>query len=297
MSNTLLPVQINSCIVLKISEMPFKSEDIQNAMRALTTFRQYAVSPHHERYSFPFLCGSYFTYRKVDVARVVLIAKAISSNPRYLDVGCGYGDFLEKIREYLPDARGIEKNAEIFYACNKPKPDFIDISDAEWDIDDTYDITFVGWMEPGVDFRDKVASKTDVVITTIDQGLSLGAEYDGHGFRRIAAWRTPSWDDVNTEIMNRYYTSISGETRRNLSKLRTAHNLWYIYSKPSRFSIVRCALMECIKQEDYNFPREHYDFESVLDDCGFGYHEELDEPTSEIGASDSLWEIRLTRTP
>jgi hypothetical protein len=152
-------------------------------------------------------------------------------------------------------------------------------------------------MEPGVDFRDKVASKTDVVITTIDQGLSLGAEYDGHGFRRIATWRTPSWDDVNTEIMNRYYTPISAETCRNLSKLRTAHNLWYIYSKPSRFSLVRCALMECIKQEDYNFPREYYDFESVLDDCGFRYHEELDEPTSEIGASASLWEIRLTQTP
>ena len=271
--------------------MPFKSEDVQKAMTALNTFRRYAVSPYHERYSFPFLCGSYFTYRKVDVIRVVLIAKAISSNPRYLDVGCGYGDFLEKIREYLPNARGIEKNAEIFYACNKPKPDFIDILDAEWDIDDRYDIIFVGWMEPGVDFRNRVASKTDVVITTIDQGLSLGAEYDGHGFGRIATWRTPSWDDVNTEIMNRYYTCISDETRQSLSKLRTAHNLWYVYSKPSKSSIVRSALMKCIKQEDHNF-LEHYDFESVLDDCGFKYREELNEPTSEIEASPSLWEIR-----
>ena len=289
--------EINSRFAVKTSEMPFKSEDVQKAMTALNTFRQYAVSPHHERYSFPFLCGSYFTYRKVDVIRVVLIAKAISSNPRYLDIGCGYGDFLEKIREYLPNARGIEKNAEIFYACNKPKPNFIDVSDAEWDIDYTYDIIFVGWMEPGVDFRDKVASKTDVVITTIDQGLSLGAEYDGHGFERIATWRTPSWDDVNTEIMNRYYTSISDETRQILSKLRTAHNLWYVYSKPSKSSIVRSALMKCIKQEDRNFLKEHYDFESVLDECGFRYREELDEPTSEIEANASLWEIRLTQTP
>jgi hypothetical protein len=226
-----------------------------------------------------------------------LIAKAISSNPSYLDIGCGYGDFLEKIREYLPNARGIEKNAEIFYSCNKPKPNFIDVSDAEWDIDYTYDTIFVGWMEPGVDFRDKVASKTDVVITTIDQGLSLGAEYDGHGFERIATWRTPSWDDVNTEIMNRYYTCISDETRQSLSKLRTAHNLWYVYSKPSKSNIVRSALMKCIKQEDRNFLKEHYDFESVLDECGFRYHEELDEPTSEIEANASLWEIRLTQTP
>jgi SAM-dependent methyltransferase len=277
--------------------MPFKSEDIQKAMTALNTFRQYAVSPHHERYSFPFLRGSYFTYRKVDVTRLVLIARAISSNPRYLDVGCGYGDFLEKIREYLPNARGIEKNAEIFYACNKSKPDFIDISDAEWDINETYDVIFVGWMEPGIDFRDKVASKTEVVVTTIDQGLSLGAEYDGHGFGRIATWRTPSWDDVNTEIMNKYYTSIPDKTRQNLSKLRAAHNLWYVYSRPSKSDLVRSVLLKCIKQEGRNFSNGHYEFESVLDEFGFRYREELDEVTPEIETRARLWEIRLTQIP
>jgi SAM-dependent methyltransferase len=273
--------------------MPFRIEDLQKALMALNTFRQYAVSPHHERYSFPLLCGSYFAYRKVDVIRVVQIAKAISSNPRYLDVGCGYGDFLEKIREYLPNAKGVERNAEIFYACNRLKPDFIDVSNADWDISEMYDVVFVGWMEPGVDFRDRVARKTDVVITTIDQGLSLGAEYDGHGFDRIATWRSPSWDDVNTEIMNRYYTSISKETRQNLSKLRSAHNLWYVYSNPSKSDIVRSVIKKCIKQEAHDFINEHYEFESVLDDCGFRYHEELEEPSSEIESTAKLWEIRL----
>jgi hypothetical protein len=277
--------------------MPFKIDDLYDAYLQYRNFVSHKHRPHHERYIFPFFAGSYFAYRKVDVVRLISIANSISSTPTYVDIGCGYGDFLEKIREYLPNARGIEKNAEIFYACNKPKPNFIDVSDAEWDIDYTYDIIFVGWMEPGVDFRDKVASKTDVIITTIDQGLSLGAEYDGHGFERIATWRTPSWDDVNTEIMNRYYTCISDETRQSLSKLRTAHNLWYVYSKPSKSNIVRSALMKCIKQEDRNFLKEHYDFESVLDECGFRYHEELDEPTSEIEANASLWEIRLTQTP
>ena len=273
--------------------MPFRIEDLQKALMALNTFRQYAVSPHHERYSFPLLCGSYFAYRKVDVTRIVQIAKTISSNPRYLDVGCGYGDFLEKIREYLPNAKGVERNTEIFYACNRLKPDFIDVSDADWDISEMYDVVFVGWMEPGVDFRDRVASKTDVVITTIDQGLSLGAEYDGHGFDRIATWRSPSWDDVNTEIMNRYYTSISKETRQDLSKLRSAHNLWYVYSKPSKSDIVRSVIKKCIKQEAHDFINEHYEFESVLDDCGFRYHEELEEPSSEIESTTKLWEIRL----
>ena len=273
--------------------MPFRIEDLQKALMALNTFRQYAVSPHHERYSFPLLCGSYFAYRKVDVIRIVQIAKAISNNPRYLDVGCGYGDFLEKIREYLPNAKGVERNAEIFYACNRLKPDFIDVSNADWDISEMYDVVFVGWMEPGVDFRDKVACKTDVVITTIDQGLSLGAEYDGHGFDRIATWRSPSWDDVNTEIMNRYYTSISKETRQDLSKLRSAHNLWYVYSNPSKSDIVRSVIKKCIKQEDHDFINEHYEFESVLDDCGFRYHEELEEPSSDIESTAKLWEIRL----
>ena len=273
--------------------MPFRIEDLQKALMALNTFRQYAASPHHERYSFPLLCGSYFAYRKVDVIRIVQIAKAISNNPRYLDVGCGYGDFLERIREYLPNAKGVERNAEIFYACNRLKPDFIDVSNANWDISEMYDVVFVGWMEPGVDFRDRVACKTDVVITTIDQGLSLGAEYDGLGFDRIATWRSPSWDDVNTEIMNRYYTSISKETCQDLSKLRSAHNLWYVYSNPSKSDIVRSVIKKCIKQEAHDFINEHYEFESVLDDCGFRYHEELEEPSSEIESTAKLWEIRL----
>ena len=274
--------------------MPFKTEDIQKAMASLKTFRQYAVPPYHERFSFPFLCGIYFTYRKIDVVRMVSIAKAISSNPGYLDVGCGYGDFLEKIREYLPNARGVEENAEIFYACNKPKPDFIEISDARWNINSTCDVIFVGWMEPGVDFRNKVAAKCEVIITTLDQGLSLDAEFEGHGFKRVATWRTPSWDDVNTEIMNKYYTKISNETLQDLIKLRTAHNLWYVYSKPSKYGIVTSTLLKCSLQESHDLSYEGYDFETVLDECGFGFLEELDVPTSEMQSRTRLWEIKFT---
>jgi SAM-dependent methyltransferase len=274
--------------------MPFKTDDIQKAMASLKTFRQHAVSPYHERFSFPFLCGTYFSYRKIDVVRVAAIAKAISSNPTYLDVGCGYGDFLEKIREYLPNARGVEKNAEIFYAYNKPKPDFIEISDAQWAINQAYDVIFVGWMEPGVDFRNKIATKSEVIITTLDQGLSLGAEFDGHGFERVATWRTPSWDDVNTEIMNKYYTKISEETRQDLFKLRTAHNLWYVYSKPSKYGMVASALLKCSRQESHDLSYERYDFENVLDECGFRFREELNIPTSDMQSKARLWEIKFT---
>ena len=52
--------------------------------------------------SFPFFAGSYFAYRKVDVMRILALANSISSTPIYIDVGCGYGDFLNKIREFVP---------------------------------------------------------------------------------------------------------------------------------------------------------------------------------------------------
>ena len=95
-------------------------------------FRSNAVSPHHERYSFPFFTGSYFAYRKVDVLRIVAIAKSIATkDPLYVDIGCGYGDFLDKIREHLPRTIGIEKEGSIFYAFQVAKPDYIHLMPTE----------------------------------------------------------------------------------------------------------------------------------------------------------------------
>jgi SAM-dependent methyltransferase len=110
--------------------MPPQINEIRKALSALHEFRRYAISPFHERFIFPFLCGSYFTYRKIDVHRIVSIAKTISENPTYLDAGCGYGDFLEKIREYIPEAEGIEKSVDIFYSLGRIKPKYIKIADA-----------------------------------------------------------------------------------------------------------------------------------------------------------------------
>src|ERR687885_665721 len=233
--------------------MPFKIADFKKAMVSLEQFKAYAMSPHHKRYSFPFLCGTYFTYRKVDVLRLVSISKAIAENgkPRYLDVGCGNGDFLRKIREFNPNAVGIDNDAKVFYYYKIVKPDYIKIADAQWEIDNKFDVIFVGWMEPGLDFRDAVAAKTDVIITTLDQGISLAAEFDGHGYDRVATWRTPSWEDVNIEIMNRYYTKISDDTFQKLHSLRGAHNLWYVYCNKSskKSENIKSALSKCIKNE------------------------------------------------
>ena len=263
--------------------MPFNIEDLLKAKKSLAQFRLAAASPHHERYSFPFFTGSYFAYRKIDIMRIAAIAKSVASDPSYLDVGCGYGDFLKRVREFLPNTEGIEKDGSIFYGLGIEKPDYIRIADAHW-IDKKYDIIFVGWMEPGQDFRDPVAQNTDVIVTTLDQGISLAAEFDGHGFQKIASWRTPSWEDVNTEIMNRYYTKISDERRSELAKMRGAHNLWYVYSKPTRSAEIIRALRDQIEKE----PGGRYEFEAVLDNCGYGYLQKLENPA----AAEPMWQVQ-----
>lgn len=275
--------------------MPFKTADLQKAMISLKQFKTYAMSPHHERYSFPFLCGTYFAYRKIDVLRLISILKAVAKNgkPRYLDVGCGNGDFLSKIREFIPNALGIDNDAKIFYYYKREKPDYIKIADARWGINQQFDVIFVGWMEPGLDFRDAVAPKADVIVTTLDQGISLAAEFEGNGFERIAKWRTPSWEDVNIEIMNLYYTKMSSKNYLFLSKLRGAHNLWYIYSsKPSKSEAIKSILMQRLEDEKKDLC-ERYDFEDLLDECGFRYLEQLQNITSYVERKERLWDIQF----
>ncbi|MGI0025553.1 MAG: hypothetical protein ACREA4_10485, partial [Nitrososphaera sp.] len=88
--------------------------------------------------------------------RVAAIATSVSSEPSYLDVGCGYGDFLKHVRGIIPKAEGLEIDGSMFYGLGIAKPDHVRISDAHW-IDGNYDVIFVGWMEPGQDFRDPIS--------------------------------------------------------------------------------------------------------------------------------------------
>lgn len=272
--------------------MPFAIQELQSAYKAYMQFLENGYTPRHARYIFPFFTGSYFAYRKVDVGRVVAVAKAISDDPSFVDVGCGYGDFLSKIREELPSAVGIEGEALIFYAFNRPKPDWISVTPVEAFSQPT-DVAFVGWMEPGQDFRRTVAGLARCVITTFDAGgqcgINGGCEYEEFGFQRVAWWRTPSWIDVNTELMNRYYTSgLSAEKKEQLATLRSAHNFWYVYGKPEVAAGIRSGLKSGLVVED---PKNRFDFESVLDECGFGYKEELASLKGSGAAGSTLWEV------
>jgi hypothetical protein len=271
--------------------MPFNIEDLLKAQRELAKFIGNARSPNHARYVFPFFKGSYFAYRKVDVLRIVEIAKTISSNPCYMDIGCGYGDFLDKMRQLLPNARGIEKDGSIFYAFQIPKPDYISLMQVE-DLSEPLDVAFVGWMEPGQDFRRFVAKCAKCIITTFDTGGQCGingaCEYEEFGFQRIAWWRTPSWIDVNTELMNRYYApSLDSSKKEQLAKLRTAHNFWYVYAKPEFTAKTKSGLQWWLEKTEN--PNDRFDFESVLDECGFHYMEDLPG----LSNNRKLWEVKF----
>jgi SAM-dependent methyltransferase len=280
----------NNLNLRKVLIVPYSEGQICNAIRSLSYFRSRAISPYHERFSFPFFSGTFFVYRKIDVKRIVTISKTVSQDPSYLDVGCGYGEFLTRIREHIPDALGMEVDPRIFYYIGKYVPSYIKIWDPKWGLDHDFDIIFVGWMEPGTDFRDEISKHTKVIVTTLDQGLSLAAEYEGHGFELVAWWRSPSWEDVNIEIMNRYYTRISKKGLEKLSNLRGAHNLWYVYSRDKATSEKIRANLVLTSNDERPELNEKFDYEEVLDECGFGFHQELS--TSFNGLREKLWEIR-----
>ena len=274
--------------------MDYNFRNLTNAFNQLNKFRSYSLSRHHERYLFPYLCGTYFSYRKVDVLRIKAIADAVSNNVtesiKYLEVGCGNGDFLEKVRKYLPNAKGIECNLDLFYSFGRIKPDYIEITDVKYGIDEYKDIIFVGWMDPGQDYRNNIADKTDIIITTLDSGLSLAAEYEGHGFKKIVKWITPSWEDVTIEINNHFYSNFDSKSLQFLSNLRGAHNFWYIYSKNDiKSDLLIDALKKQIQEEKKEDKTLSYDFEKILDECGFSFLQSLDNTC--VNSETKLWEI------
>jgi hypothetical protein len=92
--------------------------------------------------------------------------------------------------------------------------------------------------------------------------------------------------------MNRYYTKMPTQTRKILYGLRGAHNLWYVYSKEPQISdAIKSALMLRLEQEKQT-AQERYDFEDVLDECGYGYLQKLSS-THSGAESDGLWDIRF----
>ena len=262
--------------------MSFSLTEILKANTLYKQFKSQDIPMHHERFIFPLFSGTYFCYKKIDVLRIVAIAKALSSNPTFIDIGCGNGDFLGKIRTYLPKALGVEQNLTLFYILNKQKPYYIRSFQLEvLNLKkNSFDIAFVGWMQPGTDFRAHVSKLSECIITTFDSGgqcgINGGCEYEEFGFQKIASWRTPSWIDVNTELMNKFYTKSIKSNFNFLSSLRTANNLWYVYSTPKKSDkIINSLKNHFIKEKNMFYWQERYDFEDLLDELGFCYGEKL----------------------
>ena len=274
--------------------MPFDSKDLLNAFQEYLKFARSSDYRNHTRYIFPFFEGTYFTYRKIDVLRIVTIARAITSDPQYLDIGCGYGDFLNKVIQYIPSAIGVEKDATIYYYLNRTKPEYIISLPIEC-VTQPIDVAFVGWMEPEVDFRLRVADIAKCVITTFDEGgqcgINGGCEYEEFGYSRVAWWRTPSWIDVNHELMNSHYSrQLANDSllRNSLRALRSAHNLWYVYVRDEYLkNRIKSRLMNRLKKEGPTSQEEKFEFEQILDECGFQYETKLPS----LHSSEKLWEV------
>ena len=265
--------------------MLFSYKELNNAFNAYTLFKSNNPRQYHSRYIFPLFDGTYFCYRKLDILRIVNIAQILSNNPTYIDIGCGIGDFLSKVLDFIPNATGIELDPTLFYLLRKPTPHNISFHPIESiKCNQIFDIAFVGWMQPDIDFRNHISKIAKCIITTFDSGGQCGkhgdCDYDEFGFRRIAYWRTPSWIDVNTELMNKFYTaSLKNNTllQNSLNQIRTCHNFWYVYAKDSLAKNISDNFRSYIQIEEQQklYLKERFNFESLLDECGFGYCENI----------------------
>ena len=107
-----------------------------------------------------------------------------------------------------------------------------------------------------------------------------------------AKWITPSWEDVNIEITNHFYSNIDSKTLDFLSSLRGAHNVWYIYSKDNiKSKLIIDRLKNQTELEGDEYKNIRYEFEKVLDECGFSIYQRLQNhhKNSDI----ELWKMEI----
>jgi hypothetical protein len=68
--------------------------------------------------------------------------------------------------------------------------------------------------------------------------------------------------------------------------MRGAHNLWYVYAKPQKIWSVKAALKRQLEKESPS--NDQYEFESVLDECGYGYLQKLENPAM----LEPMWQVQ-----
>jgi hypothetical protein len=62
--------------------------------------------------------------------------------------------------------------------------------------------------------------------------------------------------------------------------------MWYVYARPDRVDAIRNAFKKQLEKES---PLDRYDFEGVLDECGYRYLEKLENPA----APEPLWQVHF----
>lgn len=66
--------------------MSYNFSNLKIAEHKLEEFKSKSLHKEHLRFFFPYLCGTYFTYRKIDVLRINTIAGSISNQKKKSDI-------------------------------------------------------------------------------------------------------------------------------------------------------------------------------------------------------------------
>lgn len=129
--------------------------------------------------------------RAADVARVAAALRV--AGPRVVDVGAGTGLLAALLAEAGVRVEAVD-----------PAPPPVRYHGVEalpaGALVGPYDAAVVSWMEAGEDYRDAVARLAPVVVNAYDVeggcGVMGAVDFAPLGYARAAAWRTPSFEDV-----------------------------------------------------------------------------------------------------
>lgn len=236
---------------------PIEKKDELNSVRRIV---KEGLPKVPKRFESPRDFGCYVAYRRVDVLRIVEVARALSPDPRVIDVGCGNGDLLKRVREYIPGAIGVDVEEKWTV---KPYIRCMDVNDVK----EEFDMAILSWMELGEDYREAVSRIADVIISVWERGGACGnteireswtQDFEEFGFIPVATWRTPAWADINMRL-------ITGRPPLFTIDLGC---IWEVWAQEGLHKRVLEALREYAGREK-GLRIEPYPFERYYDEAGY----------------------------
>ena len=138
-------------------------------------------------------------------------------------------------------------------------------------IDKKFDLSsWVGWSQDRL--SRSVARSTDVIITTLDQGISLQANLTAMasegGMVEDSFMGGCQYGDHESIL----YKNAREQSNRASKDARCTQPLVCVCQTTKVRSVKTTLKMQVEKESPFN---DRYDFESILDECGYGYLQKL----------------------